>query len=256
MLDIGKFITIKEQFTLPSKGKVYGVAFDPTVTIRSMTTQEEMILTGYSENEYKKICDVIESCIEEKLPVHVYDMCIGDYIFLLHKFRIVCYGSSYPLKLQCPNCSNIVSSDINLDNLEPIEFDAEAIGDREITLPVTKLKVKLCFQTPRVLDEIKSKAKDYKAKKKTPGVNYDMLFEVMSFIAKVDNETLDELQLEQLVLKLPTKDAKYILQKGKELNGKVGLDTSVLATCPECGWEVLTRFQFQPEFFNPEIHED
>lgn len=256
MIDIGKFTTIKEQYTLPSLGKIYGVAFNPTVTIRSMTTQEEMILTGYAENEYKKICDVIESCIEEKLPVHVYDMCIGDYVFLLHKFRIVSYGSKYPLNMQCPNCGGVVKSEIDLDELETVEFNAEKIGDREITLPQTKLKVKLSFQTPRILDEIKSKSKEYKTKRKTQGVNYDLLFEVMSYIAKVDNEVLDEAQLEQLVLQLPVKDVKYIKQKGIELNGKVGLDTSIIAKCPDCGYEVLTRFQFQSEFFNPEISED
>lgn len=249
------YTTIKETFTLPSKGRFYKDA-PAQVTLRSMTTQEDMELLGYSDNEYKKLCDVIDACMLGGYPVSSYDMVLGDYEFLLHKLRVVTFGPDYNMIVQCPNCKQLVKSKTNLDDLQVIELDEESIGNREITLPITKQVVKLSFQTPRMLDRIKDQAKEYKKNKKTTGVNYELLFRIMSFIIKIDNESKDEVALEQWVTKLPLRDALYIVQKGEELNRKVGLDTSLIAKCTECGYEIPTRFQFQPEFLSPTISED
>ena len=252
MIDYNLYTTIKETFTLPSKGKVYGQDMPEEVTIRSLNTMEEMELLGYSDNEYKKLCDAIDASISPKLPISSYDMILGDYEFLLHKMRIVTFGNEYNMVLQCPNCKQIVKSQTDLDTLEVLEFDADAINKfRTITLPVSKLEVRLSFQTPRMLDRIKEQAKEYKKKKNKQGVNYDLLFKAMSFVAKIDGESLDDAELEQVIKTLPLKDTFYLVQKGEELNRKVGLDTSIIAKCPECGYEVLTRFQFQSEFFAP-----
>lgn len=40
-----------------------------------------------------------------------------------------------------------------------------------------------------------------------------MLFEAMSYIAKIDDETVNDFDLEQLVLKLPAKDVRYLIEK-------------------------------------------
>ena len=250
------YTTIKETFTLPSRGKVYGRDVPEKVTLRSMTTQEDMELLGYSDNEYKKLCDAIDSCIVGEFPISSYDMILGDYEFLLHKMRIVTFGNEYNMVIQCPNCKQIDKSTTNLDDLQVIEFNQKEIGDRLITLPVTKMEIKLNFQTPRMLDRIKEQAKEFKAKKKKQGVNYELLFKVMSFITKVDGEEVDDVTLEDMIVKLPLKDALYIVQKGEELNRKVGLDTRLVAKCNECGYEVSTRFQFQSEFFAPTLLED
>ena len=247
------YTSIKETFTLPSKGKVYGDNFPEEITLRSMTTQEEMMLLGPADNEYKKLCDIIDACMVDKYPISSYDMIMGDYEFLLHRLRVVTYGPEYNMMIQCRNCNSIVKSKTNLDELEVLEFDANTIGNREITLPQTKSVVKLSFQTPRMCDKIIAKAKEYKKKKGATGVNYEFLFKVISYISQIDNESMDEVSLEQFVSKLPLKDAKYIKQKGEELDRKVGLDTSIIAKCPECGYEVLTRFQFQSEFFEPTL---
>ena len=174
------YITNKETFTLPSKGKMYGIEVPAEVTLRSMTTEEQMIIERYDENEYKKICEAIDACMVEKYPISSYDMIFGDYEFLLHKMRIVTYGSDYTMVIQCPNCKNVVKSETNLDDIVVKEFDAKEVSNREITLPVTKKVIKLSFQTPRMLDKIKSQAQEYKKKKNTPGVNYDMMFRIIS----------------------------------------------------------------------------
>ena len=104
-----------------------------------------------------------------------------------------------------------------------------------------------------MLDEINDKARELKKKTKDTSVNYTILFATMSFINKVDGKRLDDAQLENFVRGLNMKDVYAIIQKGDELNRKVGLDTMVLAKCPECGYESVTTFRIQPEFFGPTI---
>ena len=246
-------ITIQEKFTLPSKGLLYAEKFNPVVTLRSMTTEEEMKRLAYNELEHETMAEIIDACIIEDLPISSYDMCLGDYQFLLHKLRVVTYGPEYKMVIQCPNCGEVVSSSVNLDTETVQEFDEEKGLDLEITLPETKKVIKLSLQTPRMIDAVKSKAKDMKKKTKL-NTNYEFMFTIMSLIGKVDNKQLNDVAKEKFVRELPMKDTLYILSKGNELNGKVGLDTSVVAKCPNCGYEVVTNFRLQPEFFGPEIN--
>lgn len=254
MLGLDNLVTIKETFKLPSKGRVYGVPVNEEITLRSMTNAEDMMISGYAENEYKRLCEVIEECIVgEKPAVHVYDMIFGDFEYLLHKLRIVTYGSKYPIVMKCPNCGELIQAETSLDDIEVHEFDEKEIGDREIELPQTKIRVKLCFSTPKAKDIAKEKAKEFKKKRKTSGVNYDLLFEAISYIYKIDDESPNDFELEQSLMKFPAKDIRYLVEKGRELDRKVGLDTLTIAKCPECNAEVLTRFQYQPEFLNPTV---
>ena len=243
-------VSLKETFVLPSKGLIYGVEFNPKITLRSMTTMEEMKRYSKYDTEYKVMSDIIEDCIEEKLPVHVYDMCIGDYQFLLHKLRTVTLGSEYKMYIQCSNCGEVVEAKVDLDSLTVLEFDPEKLEGREITLPISKKKVILSFQTPHMLDTIEERAKAL-SKKNKDNIDYRFLYLAMSFIKEIDGKELDSVMLENVVRKLPLRDVKYIIQKGDELNGKVGLDTVVAAKCPKCGYETVTTFRFGPEFWNP-----
>jgi len=245
--------SIQETFVLPSHGKVYGEEFDPHVTLRSMTTLEEMRRLSHGDSEYRIMSDIIDACITSKLPISSYDMCLGDYQFLLHKLRAVTYGKEYKMAYQCPNCGEVVSTTVDLDDLDVVEYDEEALGSMSLTLPVTEKKITLSMQTPRMLDEIKEKAKALKKKTKDQAVNYEILFATMSFISTVEGKTMDEPHLEQFVRDLPMKDVYAIIQKGDELNRKVGLDTSIIAICPECGYESVTQFRIQPEFFGPSV---
>jgi len=247
-----KTTTIQERFTLPSKGLLYAEKFNPTVTLRSMTTEEEMKRLSYNELEYENMAEIIDACIMEELPISAYDMCIGDYQFLLHKLRIVTYGSEYKMTIKCPNCGEIVDSTVNLDHETVNDFDEEVGLDNEIVLPESKKHITLSLQTPRMIDAIKSKARDMRKKTKL-NLNYEYMFTIMSLIAKVDNKTLNDVAKEKFVRELPLADTAYILGKGDTLNGKVGLDTSVIAKCPNCGYEVVTNFREQSEFFGPKI---
>ena len=96
-------ITIKpkEEYSLPSKGQIYSVKFDPCVKLRSMTVADEMKRLTSTDSPYKNMSEIIESCLETKLPVSVYDMCLGDYQYLLHRLNSLacCTSGSTMLEL-------------------------------------------------------------------------------------------------------------------------------------------------------------
>lgn len=243
--------SINETFTLPSKGLVYDKPIDPQVTLRSMTTLEEMKRLSQTDTPYKIMADIIEDCMKEKPKIHVYDMCLGDYEFLLHKLRIVTYGSSYTMTVTCPNCGKVEDTEIDLDSISIMEYEDSYLDDVNITLPVTNKIIELKYQTPRDLDMIVYKKKEMQKKAKS-NVDFSLLYSVMSLIKKVDGQTIDPLAKEEFVKKLSMKDVNYILAKATELNRKVGLDNLVTTKCGQCGYEIVAPFRLNGSFFRPE----
>lgn len=242
--------SIFETFTLPSKGLVYDTPIDPTVTLRSMTTMDELLRCSPTDTPYKVMSDIIESCMKDKPKIHVYDMCLGDYQFLLHKIRIVTYGSDYKMMVTCPNCQEFVEVNADLDSLDVIEYDESYEELKQITLPVSNRLINLKYQTPRDLDTIERKNKEMKRKLKT-SVDYSLLYTVISLIKKVDGQTFNSIQLEEFVKQLPMKDVNYLIAQADKLNKKVGLDTDVEVVCNQCGFKMVVPFRITSEFFGP-----
>lgn len=242
--------TIYESFELPSKGLVYDTPINPHITLSSMTTAEEMQRLSPTSTPYKVMSDIIEECMKDKPDIHVYDMCIGDYQFLLHKLRIVTYGPSYLMDIRCPNCGEITSVEADLESLEVREWSEDLINHKRITLPKTGRVVDLKLQTPRDLDTIDYKAKELANKTKT-NLSYKFLFTIMSNIGAIDGRDMNSMQLEAFVRELPLNDANFILNRANDLAERVGLDTMIHVTCPKCGYELVTPFRITSEFFGP-----
>lgn len=246
--------SIKETVTLPSLGKIYGVEFNPKITLRSMTTEEEMKRLSYSDDEFKLMAEIIDDCIIDEMPISAYDMVLGDYEFLLHRLRVVTYGKDYKMQDQCPLCKQAVTVSCDLDSIAIHEFNEDEITKAmDIVLPLSKKKITLAFQTPRTLDLIKEKARDLRKKTKDQHTNFDFMYRVISYISKVDGVEKSDSELETMVRKMQMKDIYYILDKGAELGRKVGIDNEVIAKCENCGYEFVTRFQYQSTFFRPYI---
>lgn len=93
-----------EEYTLPSMGKVYDVKVNPVVRLKSMTTEHEMKRLSPSERPYKTLCEIIDDCLVDNPGISSYDMCMADYIFLLHKLRVATYGKHMMLQV----CVHIV----------------------------------------------------------------------------------------------------------------------------------------------------
>lgn len=244
--------TIAEGFELPSRGKIYDVPVDSHVELRSMTARDEMKRLSPSSTQFRKLADIIEGCLIEKPKVHVYDMALGDYEFLLHKLRIVTYGPEYKMALQCPHCLEAFEANANLDQLHVTEFDEDKFNElRTITLPVKGDSIKLKFQTPRILDNIEIQVKEAKRKFKDAELDFEILYLLKNAIEEINGEKVDQLKLDGYINSLPAKDMTKIINSLDALNACVGIDGTLFVDCPNCGGEVKTFFRFGSEFFRP-----
>ena len=244
--------TIAEGYTIPSKGKIYNENVNPLVELRSMTAREEMRRLSPSSTPLKTLADIIEDCCIEKPAIHVYDMSLGDYEFLLHKLRIVTYGEDYKVALRCSECGELIETVAKLDQLSVKEFDEELVRELQtFSLPVSGRIITLNFLTPRRVEEMEVKAKDMKRKYKNATIDFDTLVRAMCNIDLVDGEKKNEHELENIITNLPARDLQKILNNIDKLNQQIGLDNILYLTCPKCGEEVTTFFRFGPEFFRP-----
>ena len=243
--------TIAESYTLPSKGLVYDRSVNPEIKIRSMTTEEEMKRLGYSEQPYKVLAEIIDDCLIEKPGIPVYDLCLGDYLFLLYKLRIVTYGSDYKINTRCPYCGNINTQTIDLSNLDVYEYSEEMQKYLHLTLPVSKKKIDIKLQTPRMLDEIRSETNELKKKTSNSKSEPAILFTTVSLIDKVDGEKLDKVKLDAFVRHLSMKDVNYIQKSYEKIN--LGLVTEAECHCEGCRGDYIAPFPISGEFFGPSI---
>lgn len=243
---------IAEDYTLPSEGKVYDKKINPHIKLRSMTTREEMKRLNKSDRVYKNLCDVIDDCLVDKPGISCYDMCLGDYQFLLHKIRIVTYGANYKTSTVCPYCGCTNERTINLEDLDVNRYSEEFNKYIEFDLPKTGKHIKLKLQTPRMLDDVDSKAAEIRKKRQQQG-EPAFLLSLQSMIDTVDGQKLNVIQMEDFVSALPMLDAQYILKYSEKLNDIVGVDTRVQDTCDVCGLEYVSSFRITSEFFGPSI---
>lgn len=245
--------TISETFTLPSKGLIYSPSISPEITLRSMTTAEEMRRLSNSEYKYKPMADIIDACIVNDHQMSCYDMCIGDYQFLLYKLRIVTYGSDYKIETKCPYCGFTNSDDISLDDFPIASLNDEIEKYQEFELPVSKHRVRICFQTPRKLDLIDVKVRDAKKKSSDKSIDFTTLYTIESMIERVDGVVYDSLKLENWVRQLPMKDTNMIFAYADKLNNLFGLETGLEVFCGLCGLTYKSSFRPNATFFRPEV---
>lgn len=244
--------TITETYTLPSKGLIYKQKVNPEVQLRSMLTSEEMKRLSPSDYEYKNLCEIMDSCIVSKLGISAYDLCLGDYQFLLHKLRTITYGSEYKMSVRCPYCGAVKKLTLNLDDLKTKEYDEKLKSLFSCELKMTKHKVTLNFMTPRLQDEILKKEKDYE-KEHPDCANQTLVFTLYALIDTVDGMILSVAEKESFVRKLPMGDANIILRYAEKFNNEVGLDPSFQVECDQCGEKFGSSFRYTSEFFGPTV---
>lgn len=252
---------IAEEFTLPSHGLLYSVPVDPQIKLRSMTVRDEMKRLAPSNDGsiYKNMAEIIDSCLVKKPGISAYDMCLGDYQFLLHKLRIVTYGPEYNIECRCPVCGDRDEHVINLEDLslsELTEFDEKEY--LTVTLPVCKKVVELNITTPRILDNIEREVTRVMKQRKKSGqdsggldMDWHLLYQLVYAIKTVDGQKLSVTQKETFCDNLVGRDFNAIINALDKLDEKVGLGATLEVHCNSCGFDMTTSFRVTSEFFRP-----
>ena len=245
--------TITGDFILPSKGKIYTEEIDPNVTLRTMTTAEEMRRMSSTDFPYKAMSEIIKACIVSGPELHPYDMCLGDYLFLLYKLRSVTYGPNYKVTTTCPYCTNQNIDSIDLDDLEVREFDLDMYDYMSFELPQTKKKIKLKMQTPRMLDNVQEKVKHHIKKSNDKTINPELIYSISSMIDTIDGESFNSFDIEEWVKGLPMLDTQTILIYADKLNGYIGITNKLEVECAICKLTYNTNLRINNQFFRPDI---
>lgn len=248
-----KDYTLFGDYTLPSLGKIYNVDVNPNVRIRSMTVAEEMKRLNSSDRPYKNIAEIIDDCLIDNPGISSYDMCLGDFQYLLHKLRVVTYGSKYKLSSKCPICGFENVGDIDLNEMSVSSYTDEVEKYFNIELPISKNNIKLRMQTPRILDDINARVKEITSKRKSSSKDSAFLLNIESVIVSVNGEKLDAVKKSDFVKQLPMADINYILAAMDKLNEMIGLDVNLNITCDFCGLDYDSPFRITPEFFRPTV---
>lgn len=251
-----KNLTIAESFVLPSKGKIYrDSTVVPQVRLRSMTTSEEQKRLAHSDYPYKMLCEIIDDCLLDNPGISTYDMCLGDYQFLLHKLRVVTYGSEYKMDTVCPYCGCTAHESVNLDDLPVLEYSDDILKYFEFSLPKTNHIITLKSQTPRMLDNVSEKVREYR--KRNNGSSYNdptLTYTISSLIDLVDGKTPDLFKLDQWVESLPMADVNTIISYAEKCNSLMGIDTTLQITCDICGLGYTSQMRMTQEFFRPSLN--
>lgn len=244
--------TIAEEVTLPSKGLIYDGKVRPTIKLRSMTGRDELKRQAPTNTPLKKIADIIEDCMIDKPGISVYDMSSGDYEFLLHKLRIISYGTDFKVKVICPVCGETTETVYNLENLKVKNFDAGEFENlRTLTLPKTGKTVRLKFQTPHSVEIIENNAKDMKRRAKNAEIDFNTFAMLNYVIDTVDGDKLAPFEQEDFINKLPAADMIKILNTLDKVNSYIGIESEIVIPCCKCGTDINTFFRFGTEFFRP-----
>ena len=245
--------TISEIVTLPSLGKLYSPEIDPQVSLRSMSTADEMKRLSQTEFPYRTMCEIIKDCITTPVSVHPYDMCIGDYLFLLHRLRIVTYGADYTLSSICPFCGHNNIDTVNLDDLGIKTYTDDVLKYFNFKLPRTEKEIKIRFQTPRMLDSVTQRVSEHKKKSKDKSVDPTIIYTVANLIEEIDHSPVDVIRAEDFVRELPMLDTQTILAHADKINQEIGLDLDLESVCDVCNLTFSTSFRMTSEFFRPTL---
>jgi hypothetical protein len=250
------FITNVETVRLPSEGLVYSKPINPELELRPMTTQEEMLRLAPTQTPQKRLCDIIENCIVgEKPSISVYDMCLGDYYYLLHRLRVITYGNNYKMLATCPFCNSIFETTVNLGELKINKYHEELGDILKVHLPRIDKDVELYFRTPRMLDEIDQKKKEM-LKNSDGALDPTILITLSKCIATFNGVALSPIQQETLPRNLQLLDAKMILNHLSKFDESIGPEPLLEIKCEnkQCGRDIIVPFQYNSGFIDPVIY--
>lgn len=244
-------IRIAETFTLPSKGLIYDEEVNPEVTLSSMKTKHEMLRLSATEDSQKIMSSIIDDCIVNDIGISSYDLCLGDFQFLMYKLRVVTFGPEYEFGTVCPYCGFENTVSVNLDEMEVKEFDNSLLDALTFKLPKSGNEITLTLQTPRIIDKNQKLAKEYKKRHKGSNENAIYLYTIVSSIAYIDGEVPDRIMLEEWVRDLPLADTNALVNRIDEINAKIGIDLGMEDNCALCKNKFKFPFRITSSFFRP-----
>lgn len=236
--------TLTRKFKLPSRG-IFGGPEE--VVVRPMTTKEEKML--YTAKDATFIQRIVASCVVEPENIDTNKLHPSDITYLLYMIREMTFGPNYMQTMQCPYCN--LKQDIEIDITEMTNYllDFDEMNEAfSITLPVCGDKLELKLLSQGDMEEIASTIKklDRQGKLKDPE-GYEYVYRFASTVKTINNEEKDIKETIAYIDELNLRDFDEIKKALTKV--RIGIDTSNIRICKNCGEEVEVFGATVPEFF-------
>lgn len=243
-----------ELIPLPSQGRTYPsghpLAGAETIEIYPMTAHDEDILTSRALIKSGKVISaLLASCIADK-RIDPEGMLVGDRNAALIGIRINGYGPEYPVKVECPNCSNESPLEVDLNSLPikrfPADLQLEA-GSNEFRfdLPVSKRLVTFKLFTgaeERELMQIVDRGRRQALPEEL--VTNRLRLQVTSI-----GDERDPQRLAALIRRLPARDSRELRQHIDRITP--GVELKAPFRCETCGHAGEVEVPLGTDFFWP-----
>jgi hypothetical protein len=242
---------------LPSSGKAYQaghpLAGKESIEIRSMTARDEDILTSRALIRSGKVVSaLVKSCVVDK-SIDPDTMLAGDRNAVLIGIRITGYGSEYPIKFNCPECSAEIKHVVELTELPVRRSSAEfwstmvpGTNEFPFTLPVSKKLVTFKLLTGLGEAELlQTMERSRKMMLQEELITGRLRMQIASI-----NGDRDPSKIIQTIRDFPARDSRELRKYIDE--NTPGVDLKTHAKCDICGFDGEVEVPIGAEFFWPD----
>lgn len=238
---------LRATVTLPSRGFPYGDKLPGgQVTVRSMTTRDEKILSGQSGDPDTKICTILSNCSELN-GVPIGDLLISDKFYLLMALRVVSFGGDYEFQYTCENqaCKNKFVHSVNIASFPVVMWD-KFEEPFFVMLPHKGDKLTCKFLRSRDEASVTKEADAAPRKAKEIG-DAAYIPRIAKFITAVNDKTMAQAELLAYVEALPSRDSQALRRSIEKAS--CGIDPEIEIECPKCAGKETVNLPFTVDFF-------
>lgn len=234
--------------TLPSKGLLYS-DIKPEFTLRSMGVSEEKMIFG--SNNANSVQRALRACIVEPKNVNFSELLSADEHFLLLKLRIHTFGPDYHIVGKCSECGKKSEYDINLDDLIVHELDDNFTEPIEMKLPDSGDKIQVRLLRNEDIDAVEKQAKRLSRSIKVNQGEIEYVLRMARMIKVINKEEQDPVSAQSYVESMTSRDSAYFWSILDDI--RIGYESRLTVTCPECGEEFEVFVPINSEFFRPKF---
>jgi len=231
-----------EIIELPSKGYFYPIESplrSGTIELKYPTASEEDLLM--SKNLIQKGL-VLDRLLQALIitPINYDDLLTGDKNAILFASRILAYGNSYTVEVNCPACNVKNTKEIDLGKIDHKKVDFQKYfksGEREVdfVLPASGVTLTLQIFTNKEEKQVEEALKGMKKMSIASGSDYEITTRLRQIITAINGDS-DRKKINEFVSKdLLSKDSLAVRSFLKQVTPDV--DATFVFECDECGKE-------------------
>jgi hypothetical protein len=237
--------TFEKTYKVPSAGLFGG----PTeVTIRPMTTKEEKII--YTSKDMSFLEKIVKSCIVKPSDIDLNKLHPNDITFLLYMIREITFGPNYKQKVQCEYCGLRQDIEIDITEMTYRILDLDTLDEKlKVKLPVCGDEITLRLLSQGDFNDIDEHIKRLQRQnsiKDAEGYKYEYRFAKM--VKTINGEEKEDIkEVMEYIDNLNMRDFGAIKDALSDI--PIGIDTTNVRTCSNCGEEMEVIGAAVPEFF-------